>query len=299
MKGLSILIPEYNCDCTKLVHDLYSQCISIKLDFWEIIVADDGSKEKEIANTNRCINKLDRCTFIENTINVGRSAIRNFLAEKANYERLLFIDSDMCLVKQDFIFNYMKVSAPIVYGGYCTVGKHNKNLRYIYEHKSEESHRASERRKNCYADFHTSNYCIYKKIQIAHPLDTTYQGYGYEDVAYGAKLRELGIPIIHIDNPVGFYNFESNDSYLLKIEESLYTLYKHRSQLKGYSRLINIANILKQMQLEHISCCIFERLQKKMREQLIINPNLMIFSLYKIGYYIALIHRQEGVQRHQ
>lgn len=206
MKGLSILIPEYNCDCTQLVRDLHRQCASAQLPSWEIVVADDGSIDETAVNLNRIIGTWDNCTFIRNEQNMGRAAIRNFLAEKAQYDRLLFIDSDMCIVSEDFVKAYLASSAPVIYGGYSIVGNHAGNLRYEYERQAEHCHRASVRQQNCYKDFHTSNFCIDRSIFIAHPLDVSYEGYGYEDVAYGDQLCRAGIPIQHIDNPVGYYD---------------------------------------------------------------------------------------------
>lgn len=206
MKGLSILIPEYNCDCTQLVRDLHRQCASAQLPSWEIVVADDGSIDETAVNQNRTIGTWVNCTFIRNEQNMGRAAIRNFLAEKAQYDRLIFIDSDMCIVSEDFVKTYLASSAPVIYGGYSIVGNHAGNLRYDYERQAEHSHRASVRQRNCYKDFHTSNFCIDRSIFIAHPLDVSYEGYGYEDVAYGDQLCRAGIPIQHIDNPVGYYD---------------------------------------------------------------------------------------------
>ena len=114
MKGLSILIPEYNCDCTQLVRDLHRQCASAQLPSWEIVVADDGSIDETAVNQNRIIGTWDNCTFIRNEQNMGRAAIRNFLAEKAQYDRLLFIDSDMCIVSEDFVKTYLASSAPVI-----------------------------------------------------------------------------------------------------------------------------------------------------------------------------------------
>lgn len=286
MNALSILIPEYNCDCTKLVHDLCLQCKVAKLPLWEIIVADDGSSNKTVISKNSIINTFEHCSFIQNKCNMGRSAIRNFLANKAQYNRLLFIDSDMCLVSNRYILNYMATSSPVVYGGYCVIGQHRGNLRYEYEKKSEHAHRASERQKNCYKDFHTSNYCIDRNVLLTYPLDSTFQNYGYEDVAYGALLCQAGIPIQHINNPVGFCDFETNESYIQKVEESLRTLFLHRAQLQEYSRIITIANTIERIHLHHFVGWLFGHLQKKMREQLIGHPRLTLFSLYKIGYYV-------------
>ena len=293
MNGLSILIPEYNCDCTQLVCDLRSQCVAAHLTSWEIIVADDGSNDKAAVSNNSVIGSWDNCAFIRNGQNVGRAAIRNFLAQKAQYDRLLFVDSDMSIVSDNFVKTYLASSAPVVYGGYCIVGNHKGNLRYEYERQAEHSHRASMRQQHCYKDFHTSNFSIDRNIFIAHPLDVSYQGYGYEDVAYGDQLCRAGIPIHHIANPVGYYDFESNESYMLKVEESLLTLYQHRSQLKDYSRIIAVASVVERMHLQHLFGALFRLVQNKMRRQIVTCPRLMLFTLYKIGYYLNLAYCQQ------
>ena len=120
MKGLSILIPEYNCDCTQLVRDLHRQCASAQLPSWEIVVADDGSIDETAVNQNRIIGTWDNCTFIRNEQNMGRAAIRNFLAEKAQYDRLIFIDSDMCIVSEDFRDSCRFIPNPNPTTEYCS-----------------------------------------------------------------------------------------------------------------------------------------------------------------------------------
>lgn len=82
MRELSILIPEYNCICTKLVYDLYNQCISINSLLWEIIVADDGSTDSEIIKQNRSINKLSHCVFIEKNATLADRLYEIFLHPK-------------------------------------------------------------------------------------------------------------------------------------------------------------------------------------------------------------------------
>ena len=59
---------------------------------YEILVADDG-RDLSTITANRKINEIENCRYIEREKNVGRSAIRNFLAKEAKYEWLLFIDS--------------------------------------------------------------------------------------------------------------------------------------------------------------------------------------------------------------
>ena len=83
---LSILIPTYNYDCTQLVRDLQKQAEKA-LTKYEIIVMDDASATCK--ETNRDINSLPHCQYIELTENIGRSRIRNRLADMARYDSKL------------------------------------------------------------------------------------------------------------------------------------------------------------------------------------------------------------------
>ena len=68
INSLSILIPTYNNVCLELVRDLQAQAsiLSSENDFeYEIIVADDGSTDKNTIEKNSEINGLDNCRYIE------------------------------------------------------------------------------------------------------------------------------------------------------------------------------------------------------------------------------------------
>ena len=114
---LSILIPTYNNVCIELVRSLQAQAslLSSPSDFkYEILVADDGSTDKATIENNRIINTLPHCRYIEREKNVGRSAIRNFLAKEAQYPWLLFIDSDLHIDNPLFIENYSQAEGDVV-----------------------------------------------------------------------------------------------------------------------------------------------------------------------------------------
>ena len=85
---LSILIPTYNYDCTKLVADLQQQAEQIGINY-EIIVADDASPLQEYRERVQEINKWPHCRLIELEKNIGRARIRNRLADEARHEWLL------------------------------------------------------------------------------------------------------------------------------------------------------------------------------------------------------------------
>mgnify|MGYP000232582310 CR=1 FL=1 len=63
--------------------------------FFEILVLDDASTDKQCSSENKKINALDHCSYLENEKNIGRTATRNILAKKAKYDWLLFLDADV------------------------------------------------------------------------------------------------------------------------------------------------------------------------------------------------------------
>jgi len=291
-KQLSILIPTFNDDCLKLVEQLSAQATACQeLDSYEIIVADDASTNLQVVHNNSSINDIANCKYIIRRENVGRAAIRNYLAQQAQFELLLFIDSDMTLIKDDFISSYITASAQhqVCYGGYKIIGHHPNNLRFIYEKRNEGKHTALERAKRPNMDFHTSNYIIAKSLFIQHPLDERIRQYGYEDVLYGAMLKKEGITIGHINNPVGFYQFEDNATFLAKTEESLHTLYLFKNELKDCSRLLFIMQTIKSLHLLPILQTIYRHKKSTWKANLCSNnPSMLILKLYKLTYFSSI-----------
>jgi len=289
--SLSILIPTRNDKCLQLVRDLSLQASKNKGLQYEIIVADDGSTDKIVIAENKGISDIDSCHYIIRGENVGRSAIRNYLAQIAHHQWLLFIDGDMSIQDNDFLNKYIKTSdeEKVVYGGYKVIGNMKDNLRYLYEKHSEKAHSLNNRLKHPNKDFHTSNFLIHKDLMHKYPLDMKYRGYGYEDVAYGKQLQESGILISHIENPVGFNRFEENADFIDKTEESIRTLKMHKNDLHDYSRLILLAERLEKIRLSLFISHLFQKHQQKWQKQLSgRRPSLFLFNIYKIGYYLNI-----------
>ena len=293
MKDISILIPTYNHACVELVHTLQQQASQLPISY-EIIVADDGSSIASTIKVNRTINDYPCCQYIERTENVGRAAIRNFLAEKASKPWLLFIDSDMVVRRPDFLRRYVDTPDELgVWDGGINVGgdtnqlKHN--LRYQYERANEHLHTAERRQQEPYRDFHTANFMAPKQLMDKYPFDLRFRHYGYEDVLFGMQLEKKRIPIHHIDNPLSFEMFEDNDQFLSKTEEGLRTLHTFRQELKTGSRLLqrveHLGWLLPLLRLYH------QATNKLERRILLRHPSLFLFSLYRLGYYATLTDR--------
>lgn len=288
---LSILIPTFNDDCRALVSSLAWQAKDMGLSAWEVIVADDGSTDATVVAHNETLNTIPGCRYVKKGRNVGRAAIRNFLAAEAKGEFLLFIDADMTLVDSHYLERYVQAqtTGAVVYGGYCIKGGSPSNLRYAYELNGEKNHTATLRRCHPYQDFHTSNFMIARKVTLAIPFDERFRHYGYEDILFGKQLLAHGISVLHIDNPVCFSTFESNDNFIRKTEEGLRTLHTFRRELKGYSPLLDLAEKIERCKLKWLIKSILGALSKPLLKKARSNrPSLLAFNLYKLGYYLNL-----------
>ena len=290
--ALSILIPTYNDLCFTLVGDLRQQAEEAGIDY-EILVGDDGSTDAEVIEKNRKICKWPHCHYLIQIQNIGRAAIRNFLAKEAHHDWLLFIDSDMTIARVDYLSKYLAMEGSEVVDGGVIIGGDadtlKGNLRYLYEKTSEQEHTAEKRQQHPYQDFHTANFLIRRDLMLAHPFDERFRHYGYEDVLFGKKLRAKGVKITHIDNPLGFSTFEENTQFILKTEEGLRTLHQFQSDLRGYSRLLTLVEGIHLPIILSLIRCWHKLFGKWERKNLCgSHPSLRLFKLYKLGYYLKI-----------
>ncbi len=310
--SISILMPTYNNVCVGLVETLRAQCESIARRntgglVYEIIVADDGSTDSRTVAENRAINALDHCRFIERKANSGRSSIRNFLAKESCGEWLLFIDSDVVIGCDDFIDRYLDSNATTVVCGGISPGQYpdtlRHNLRYKYELAEAHRHTAEARSKAGHKCFRTTNFMVRRDIMLDNPFDETITAYGYEDVVFGKRLCEKGIGVVHIDNPVVLADYEDNLRFVAKTEESLRTLFQLKDRLSGYSNLLGFTDKIARIGLANKrsgmtntrfgltnALLAWHKLAGKLERKNLTgkHPSLLVFKIYKIGYYISL-----------
>lgn len=285
---LSILIPTFEYDCSELVKRLHQQCearVKTTAFDYEIVVADDASQTDIWMKVKATLETLTGCTFMHLEENIGRSRIRNLLAKRAKGDKLLFIDSHMDIISDNYIQRYLETDADICQGGYQVERNDNMkgNLRYQYEYRARHLNRKHADNTDANRDFHTSNFMVKRQVFLDHPLDESINKYGYEDVLYGKQLSESGIHVTSIDNPVGFSHFETNASFVKKTEEAIATLYNIKDRIDGYSRLLAHVQRLKRWHLTGILCGMFSLVRAKMHENLCgPHPNLHIFDLYKL-----------------
>ncbi len=289
---LSILIPVYNYNITCLINELYKQAKETLADF-EILVFEDGSKL--FVEENKKIEKLENCIYKVLEQNIGRSAIRNRLADMAKYDHLLFLDCDAYIGSPHFIEKYEAFCHEecIVIGGteYDPDEKNSDfSLRLKYGRKREARH-ANERDKNNFATF---NFLISKSIFNKIRFDETLKDYGHEDMLFGYMLKQLHYELIQIENPVIHKGLDSNSAFLRKTEIATENLYKlHVSGkypfLSQESKLLSHYLKLKKLHLVALAALKFNFIKNILQKNLTgKNPSLTYFDFYKLLYLCKL-----------
>lgn len=302
---LSILLPSYNNVCVSLVQVLQRQADALwgKLDKpfrYEIIVADDCSTDAACIDANRVIGDMLHCRYLRMEQNVGRAQIRNVLISESRGDYVLLIDSDLFLCDDNYLYKYATSTADVVYGGTRVGGEGlamvdneantenlKGNLRYIYEKKAEPSHRAVFRQLRPNQEISVCNLYARRDIMEAHPFDSRFKAYGYEDVLFGKRLAESGIEVTHIDNPVLINEFEPNYVFVKKTEEAILTLCRFEQDLEGYSNLKTKVSTLGR----YIPLSLFRlwhRIMKNKEKRNLTGPkpSLLLFKLYKLGFFL-------------
>lgn len=249
---LSILIPVYNVDVTKLVKSLYKQCISQGVEF-EILVFDDCSQAKFKAK-NIELASLFGVNYLELSENLGRSRIRNWLVKSARYDHVLFLDSDSKLIGRFFIKSYLSYfdQADAIVGGRIYSIKppraKSKYLHWLYGSK-KESKKANIRNRDVANYFHTNNFLARRSIFDKVKFNENIEGYGYEDLAFGQIITKCEMSILHIDNPVIHTGLETNKVFLQKTENAIRNLIEYErvgvlndTKIQRYLRFIHKLN---------------------------------------------------------
>ncbi|MFZ4725658.1 MAG: glycosyltransferase family 2 protein [Paludibacter sp.] len=293
---LSILIPTYNHDISKLVNDLYLQAKDSYIDF-EIIVMEDGSSL--YVAENKKIKQLDYCRHIELNKNIGRSAIRNKLADEAKYNHLLFIDCDAEVCSAHFVEKYIsfcKEECVVIGGTAYDQNEQNSafSLRLKYGRIREARSAVQRSKHNTYHNFATFNFMISKSLFNKVRFDETIRGYGHEDTLFGHQLHELGCDFLHIENPLIHRGLDNNETFIQKTEEgtrNLYLLYQtgHYPFLIDESKLLHTFVKIRSWKLNTLFALKFIFTKKILRWFLKRkSPSLLLYDLYKILFLCKL-----------
>lgn len=287
---LSVLIPVYNYDVTALVNELHRQLIEALVDF-EIIVMEDGSTL--CLEKNREVGHLSNCVYICLESNIGRSAIRNKLADTARYDHLLFLDCDAEVDNEFFIQKYLSFCHEdcVVIGG--RIYKDDIESRYsllsTYGRKRERNELKTAKKSKKKQIFTSPNFLISKSVFNKVRFDESIVGYGHEDTVFGIMLQRECVDFKYIDNPVIHVGIEDNVTFLLKTEKALCNLLQiYRSkrfpELQKKSKVLFYYILLEKLNVIPL-CILLYRLFRKIAFDNLTsaNPSLLVFDLYKLG----------------
>lgn len=294
MEALSILIPVYDWDCTQLIKDLHFQGLTLGIPY-EIIVADDCSTDKDLQEKSRMVAEThENCRYFAMTHNIGRAAIRNFMADQSRYDKLLFMDCDGEVGDKSFLKNYMEASskAEVICGGVAHSVANTEvgsELRYAYEKKADLKRSADIRNLTPYARFLSTAFLIDRKTFMKVRFDESYIRYGYEDVQFGYELEKQSISILHIDNPIIQLGLDTNVVFLEKSRHAVVNAFEHKEGLGDYSTLLNHYRRVRNLGLRWLFRIIWAFSNKRMEKNLLgSKPSLRLFSLYKLCYICSL-----------
>lgn len=286
---LSILIPTYNFDCTKLVETLVKQLPEDT----EIVVGDDMSTKPEIRSKLDSLTCIPKVRLIRPNKNLGSAGMRNLLCKEAKGDYLLYIDSDAIVYDNEFVGKYLQQKSNSVI---CGTIKHdlekpepNKMLRWKYEIASAHSYTVEKRNQNPYCHFRTSHFLIPKHIMLSVPFNESIKHSGYEDLLFGKELKEHGVNVLHVNIDAINGDIEDNDVFLKKTEGHMETLFQLQKELADYSTLLSKYRKIKSYHFQGIIKIVFKLTKKLLCRNLLgKNPSIKLFQFYKLGYYATI-----------
>ena len=285
---ISILIPCFDYNAYPLVSILEKQALMLKIDF-EIICIDDGSFSYK-NDINQKINLLTNSKFIESKKNIGRINNRLLLAEKSQYEWLIFLDVDTLPNEDNFLKNYIEQlnRGTLIIGGcmYKKLENENFSLRYKFG-KFREEIKSDIRNKNPYKYISSCNFMCKRNVLIDVLSSINTISYG-NDYVFGSLIKKMGIYINHIDNPVLIDNIDENQIFIKKTHDGLDNLissYNNKIIEKHSISILKAYIILDNLLMKNIFIKITDLFKNLLNRNLHSkDPNLFLFDLYRLNY---------------
>ncbi len=300
---LSVNIPVYNVDVSRLAMQILKQADALGIDY-EIRIYDDGSDEK-FKLVNRHLKEYKGIIYQELPQNVGRAAIRNKMGFDSQKSFLLFIEAESKLISPDYLKKYLDLAVPdaVICGG-TAYSKNRpvdeKLLRWVYGAQREAI--PAEKRAGKKGFIITSNNFfidreLFQKIHFRENIGP----YGHEDTLLGFDLFTAGHTSLQINNPVEHTGLENSELFLKKTEEALQNLLFISTEIIGDSpefgkrvgflaQYEKLTKFIPEASLQLLFRKFKNRISKNLTGK---NPRLLLFDLYKAGYYANLRRRKE------
>jgi glycosyltransferase involved in cell wall biosynthesis len=298
---VSVLIPSFDWDVSALARELHRQFALCAVPF-EIIISDNASNSPYEA-INQQLNELPNCHYLLEHTEVGRSANRNALAQRAKFPWLLFLDGDTAIPHPDFVQRYLDhlSAAPVICGG-TTYQQHKpvnpqKLLRWRYG-KTKEEVTAALRSRAPYRAYSSFNFMIQKDLFFKIGFDERLKQYGHEDTLFGRELKIMGVHILHINNPLLHLGLDDAADFLEKTllgVENLYNL-ACTGRIDPEVRLYAWYQTCVDYNLAGLIARVFKQFKKAVEKQLTrANPYIWLFDFYKLGHLCTLHSFHKGL----
>lgn len=297
---ISICIPVYNCDISKLVGNLLAQLAKNAISF-EIILIDDAS-EVQYRKLNVQLSKSDNVSYFQLEKNIGRAKIRNLFLSYTNFNYLLFLDSDSQVNNTKCIENYLTQilkKNQVICGGRSYPGELPHKSHYLRWKFgiNRECLPAKNRSKNPYRSFMTNNFVIHRNVLSKILFDERLTQYGHEDTLFGYRLKQNKIPIIQIDNPVQHLFTESNIEFIQKTELALKNLIEIRKfiddkKFDNEIRMLRMYSLITYLRIGMILSAFYFLFKPAIKWLIVKNiGGLKLFDFYKLLFFTNLTNK--------
>ena len=202
--NISVVIPTFNRKpiLQKCLYALEDQILDSKISSYEVIVVDDGSTDGTILWINENKDKLPHVVLYKQE-HGGPALARNLGVIKSKSEIIIFIDSDLVVVR-DFIIQHVKKLTDywqqankkcFTYGSVINTSNFKRPM--------DENHKITD---ISFAYFATGNVAISRELLLEAGLfDTSFSLYGWEDLELGERLNKLGTKLIKCPRAKGFH----------------------------------------------------------------------------------------------
>ena len=220
---LSVLVPFYRDNPSELIGALSAMAGTSV----EVLVYDDGTQDPDLSRHASAAIKSCACpaTLFTATENRGRAFGRNYLFETAKSDWVLFLDADMMPMSDAFLDNYTTLikadAADVIFGGFKVLEEKGEPSRELHRLMSISSDcaPASERQVLGPKNVASSNLCVRKTVLKAEPFDNGFQGWGWEDSEWAARISE-SYRLTHAENAALHLGLETTDTLLKRFKTS-------------------------------------------------------------------------------
>ncbi len=222
---LSICIPVYRSDPRQMVEALHAQAQALSIPI-EILVLDDASGDSWLP-AFKAVEAF--ATVVHLPENLGRARIRNAFVSYAKYQHMLFLDGDVG-IPEGFLARWTDYLLAHPESRVCCGGKvcgprptGSRQLRWKYAN-TRETQPAAIRQLHPHQSFITGNFLI--QAMVFHHVKFHEQliGYGHEDTLFGYELKQHGIQVSHLDNPIRLEDYDTAAAFIDKTRESIHSL---------------------------------------------------------------------------